>query len=209
MLGFEELDALARRDERYVVPRIGDTAVFDNPMRARVEPREPPVALAPLELHDYGASVAWDELVEEVSARCEALQSQFLRLGRLAVPDLVVRLSDHRKNLRLSLGNRACEAGSAGQPHIEAHSQAVRIWLARRFGDDTFIAGAHFRVLDPDTTAIERWALVTLLEASHLDPQSCLHYLGEREGRRFLWNRREEIVATLLSGRVKAGRVRL
>jgi hypothetical protein len=85
----------------------------------------------------------------------------------------------------------------------------MRIWLARRFGDDTFIAGAHFRILDANTTAIERWALVTLLEASHLDPQSCLEYLREPKGRRFLWNRREEIVATLFGGRLKAGRVRL
>jgi len=48
-----------------------------------------------------------------------------------------------------------------------------------------------------------------LLEASHLDPQSCLQYLGARDGRRFLWNRREEILATLLGRRVKAGRVRI
>ena len=151
----------------------------------------------------------WDELIEEVSTRTKALQDQFLRLGRLAVPDLVVRLSDHDRSLRLSLGERAREAGPSDTPHIEAHSQAMGIWLARQFGDDTFFAGAHFRIVDPDTTVIERWALVTLLEASHLDPQSCLQYLGEAEGRRFLWNRREEIVATLFGGRVKAGRVRL
>jgi hypothetical protein len=153
--------------------------------------------------------VPWDELLSEISARTKALQTQFLQLGRLAVPDLVVRLSDHGRNLRLSLGRPAHEAGPSDVPHIEAHSQAMRIWLARRFGDDTFIAGAHFRILDANTTTIERWALVTLLEASHLDPQSCLEYLKEPEGRHFLWNRREEIVATLLGGRVKAGRVRL
>lgn len=209
MLGFEELDALARLDERYVVPRIGDEVVFESRRDVTVRRREPALEPRPLETHDYGASVPWAELVEEVSARSEALQGQFFRLGRLAVPDLVVRLSDHGRNLRLSLGKRAREAPATDRPHIEAHSQAIRIWLARRFGDDTFIAGAHFRIVEPDTTTIERWALVTLLEASHLDPQSCLHYLGERDGRRFLWNRREEIIATLFGGRVRAGRVRL
>lgn len=209
MLGFDELDSLARLDERYLVPRIGDEVSFESPMRATIRRREPALAPRPLETHDYGASIPWDELVAEVSARCKALQGQFFRLGRLAVPDLVVRLCDHDRDLRLSLGKRAREASAADTPHIEAHSQAIRIWLARQFGDDTFIAGAHFRIIEPDTTAIERWALITLLEASHLDPQSCLHYLGEPEGRRFLWNRREEIVATLFGGRVKAGRVRL
>lgn len=209
MLDFEELEKLAADDERYVVLRIGDDAVFDSPTDARVHARQPALTQQELEVHDYGPSVPWDELLDEVSVRSKALQSQFLHLGKLAVPDLVVRVSDHGRNLRLSIGKEAHEADEADTPHIAAHSQAMRIWLARRFGDDTFVAGAHFRILDPDTTVIERWALVTLLEASHLDPQSCVQYLGARGGRRFLWNRREEIVATLLGRRVKAGRVRI
>lgn len=209
MLGFDDLDQLARGDARYVVPRIGDVVDFESPVRATVEARRPSLTPRELETHDYGDSVPWEQLVDEVSSRCEALQAQFLNLGRLAVPDLIVRLTDHGRNLRLGLGERAGEADAEEAPQIEAHSQAMRIWLARRFGDDTFVAGAHFRILDRDTTAIERWALVTLLEASHLDPQSCIQYLTEPGGRRFLWNRREEILATLLGGRVKAGRVRL
>ena len=209
MLGFAELDMLAARDERFVVPRIGDELVFESPTDARVRSKQPPVPHQPLETHDYGEPVPWNSLIEEVSSRCEALEGQFLKLGRLAVPELVVRLSDHGRDLKLAIGKAAEEAAPGSAPHIEAHSQAIRIWLARRFGDDTFIAGAHFRILDADTTAIERWALVTLLEASHLDPQSCLQYLGQADGRKFLWNRREEIFATLFGGRVKAGRVRL
>jgi L-ascorbate metabolism protein UlaG (beta-lactamase superfamily) len=209
MLGFDDLDAIAARDSRYIVPRIGDEVVFETPTRATVHARKPPLAQQPPEVHDYGSPVPWDVLIDEVSARTKSLRGQFLRLGRLAVPDLVVRLSDHRRNLRLRFGQTAREARPSDVPHIEAHSQAMRIWLARRFGDDTFIAGAHFRILDSDTTAIERWALCTLLEASHLDPQSCLEYLREPEGRRFLWNRREEIFATLFGGRLRAGRVRL
>jgi L-ascorbate metabolism protein UlaG (beta-lactamase superfamily) len=209
MLDFDDLDAIAERDPRYVVPRIGDEVVFEAPTRATVHARQPPLEQQPPEVHDYGPTVPWEVLVDEVSTRTKALQAQFLRLGRLAVPDLVVRLSDHERNLRLRFGRSAREADPSDVPQIEAHSQAMRIWLARRFGDDTFIAGAHFRILDSDTTAIERWALCTLLEASHLDPQSCLEYLTEPEGRRFLWNRREEIFATLFSGRLRAGRVRL
>ncbi len=209
MLGFEDLDSIAAKDERYVIPRIGDQVVFESSNRVSVVPRDPPLEPSSFETHDYGESVAWDELIEEVSVRTESLATQFLGLGRLAIPNLVVRLIDHDRNLLLSFGHRAREADPTEAPHIETHSEAIRIWLARRFGDDTFIAGAHFRIIDPDTTAIERWALATLLEASHLDPQSCLEYLREPQGRRFLWNRREEIVATLFGGRLKAGRVRL
>ena len=209
MLDFDDLDEVARADARYVVPRIGDVVDFESPANPTIDARRPPLTPSELETHDYGDSISWEQLVDEVSSRCEALQGQFLNLGRLAVPHLVVRLTDHDRNLRLGLGERAREADPGEAPHIEAHSQAMRIWLARRFGDDTFVAGAHFRVVSGDTAAIERWALVTLLEASHLDPQSCIQYLTEPDGRRFLWNRREEIVATLLGRRVKAGRVRL
>lgn len=209
LLSFDDLEALAARDERFVVMRIGDSATFASPGEATIHRREPPLREQERETHDYGTSVPWDALLEETSTRCIALHGQFLRLSRPVVPDLVVRVRDHGRNLRLSIGKGAQEAEPGLHPHIEAHSQALRIWLARRFGDDTFIAGAHFRIVDLDTTAIERWALVTLLEASHLDPRSCLQYLTRGDGRRFLWNRREEILATLLGRRVKAGRIRI
>ena len=35
--------------------------------------------------------------------------------------------------------------------------------IRRKFGDDTFVAGAHFDVVDPDTRVIERWVLITLI----------------------------------------------
>jgi hypothetical protein len=89
------------------------------------------------------------------------------------------------------------------------HSVAVHDWFGRRFGDDTFTAGAHFAICDPDTRRIRSWALFGLLEASHLSLRDALGYLRSREGLWFLWCRREEAVATLLSGQVKAGQLRL
>lgn len=209
MLSFDDLESLAKRDERFVVLRIGDDAFFRTANQVVLHRREPPLPQRRLETHDYGPSAPWDELLADASARCFALHGQFLRMGRLAVPDLIVHVTDHQRNLRLSVGKPVREVEPSEAPHIEAHSQALRIWLAKRFGDDTFIAGAHFRIVDPDSTAIERWALITLLEASHLDPRSGLRYLAKRDGRRFLWNRREEIAATLLGRRVKAGRIRI
>ena len=209
MLDFSELEAISKTDKRYLVMRIGDEAEFHSQGPPLLHRRVPPLAPRELETLRYSSSVPWDELLAEVSVRAHALQSQFLHMARLAVPDLIVRVIDHDRSLRLAIGADATEAEASDEPQIEAHSQALRIWLARRFGDDTFIAGAHFRVLHPDTSVIERWALVTLLEASHLDPQRFVRYLGGPEGRRFLWNRREEILATVLGRRWQAGRVRI
>jgi L-ascorbate metabolism protein UlaG (beta-lactamase superfamily) len=209
MLDFSELEAIATTDVRYSVLRVGDAAEFDAESAPQLHRRDPPLAPRKMDTLHHSSSVPWDELLADVSVRARALQSQFLHLGRLAVPDLIVRVSDHDRCLRLAMGADATEADASAEPQIEAHSQALRIWLARRFGDDTFIAGAHFRVLQPDTSVLERWALVTLLEASHLDPRRFLRYLGKPEGRRFLWNRREEIAATVLGRRWSAGRVRI
>lgn len=209
MLDFSELEEIAEGDPRYVVMRVGDEAEFHARGVPLLRPLVPPLAPRALETLQHSSSVPWDELLAEASVRVHALQRQFLRLGRLVVPDLIVRLSDHERSVRLSIGADVTEADASEKPHIEAHSQALRIWLARRFGDDTFVAGAHFRVSQPDTSVIERWVLITLLEASHLDPQSVLRYLRASEGRRFLWNRREEILATVLGRRWQAGRIRI
>jgi L-ascorbate metabolism protein UlaG (beta-lactamase superfamily) len=209
MLDFSDLELISETDDRFSVLRIGDEVEFHSERAPLLRRHEPPLAPREIDALHYSSSVHWDELLAEVSVRANALQSQFLQMARIVVPDLIVRVSDHGRCLRLVMGADATEAETSAEPHIEAHSQALRIWLARRFGDDTFIAGAHFRVLQPDTSVIERWALVTLLEASHLDPQRFFRYLREPQGRRFLWNRREEILATVLGRRWTAGRVRI
>jgi hypothetical protein len=209
MLDFLDLERISETDDRFFVLRIGDEAELRSEGAPLLGRREPPLAPREIDTLHYSSSVPWDELLAEVSVRANALQSQFLHVARLVVPDLIVRVSDHGRCLRLVMGADATEAETSAEPHIEAHSQALRIWLARRFGDDTFIAGAHFRVLQSDTSVIERWALVTLLEASHLDPQRFFRYLRKSQGRRFLWNRREEILATILGRRWTAGRVRI
>ena len=108
------------------VLRIGDQATFDAPASALVDARQPVLTQQDLEVHDYGPPVPWDELLEDVSVRSKALHGQFLHMGKLAVPDLIVRVSDHDRNLRLSLGKEAREAGAGDSAHIEAHSQAMR-----------------------------------------------------------------------------------
>ena len=65
-LDFDDLENLARSDERYIVLRIGDQATFDTPTSVRVSAREPALVPQRLEVHDYGPAVPWDELLEEV-----------------------------------------------------------------------------------------------------------------------------------------------
>jgi L-ascorbate metabolism protein UlaG (beta-lactamase superfamily) len=210
LLSFDDIEAYSAGDTRLCVLRMGDAIELDSPTAAfRVTRREPPVPMQAPDVHDYGASVPLDELIATCATRCAQLKRNFGALVRL-VPPLRVAVSDQDTTVELDLRGGARQLPkSAAQPHIEAHSQALTDWLGRRFGDDTFFAGAHFGLRDADTTAIERWALVTLLEASHLDPRSMFEYLRSKSGLRFLWCRREEIASSVLTARVKAAQVRL
>ena len=210
LLSFDDLEAFSAGDPRVCVLRIGERAVFtDRSARPAVVARQPGLTKNTADVCDYGSSVEMGELLQTCTARCEQLQRSFGALWRLVGP-LRIRLADTGVVIELSLGGpaRVLEHARA-RPHIEAHSRAIADWFGRRFGDDTFFAGAHFGIVDRDTTAIERWALISLLEASHLDPRSMLAYLGSAAGLQFLWSRREEIVASLIANRVKAAQPRL
>ena len=64
MLDFDDLENLARSDERYVVLRIGDEATFAAPTSVRVTARGPALVPQKLEVHDYGPAVPWGELLD-------------------------------------------------------------------------------------------------------------------------------------------------
>lgn len=201
---FDELEAEVAGDPRFVVLRVGDRAHLCG-QGAQLVKREPALTARPHDVLDYGESADWAALVEACAERCRDMSSRFLGAARL-LPTLRVHVRDHDRSLALRAGRGASETSEA--PHVAAHSQAVLRWLGRPFGDDTFFAGAHFAIVDRDTRAIRKWALVTLLDGSHLTPRHALGFLRHADGRRFLWNRREEAAATVLGARLRAGQVR-
>jgi hypothetical protein len=207
LLTFDDLAQRARGDERFVVLRVGDAATLAAPdAPAQYERREPPLRELPRPAHDYGPSATWDELLEAARARCAQLREGF-PLAHSLVPPLRVRLSDLGGVLVLDLRGEP-HVGDGVAAHISAHSRAVQDWLGRRFGDDSFVAGAHFAVCELPLRVTKLWVALGLLEASHLAVRDALRYLRTREGLRFLWCRREEIVATLAGGPLKAGEMR-
>jgi hypothetical protein len=191
------------------VLRIGERMTLDpdgDPLITRIEPG---ATLAAQQVHDYGASVPWKQLLEVAVEHARALKTAFPLLSRFT-GELVVDVEDHGRVLALDCKRgTAHPAAAAARPHIATHSQGLFDWLGRPFGADTFAAGAHFALRSPDTRAIQRWALLTLLAASRMSERDAVGYITSREGLWFLWCRREEILATLRSGQLKAGQPRL
>jgi glyoxylase-like metal-dependent hydrolase (beta-lactamase superfamily II) len=207
LLTVEELEARAAGDPGVVVLRVGDSAQLDA-RGARIRRADPPARRTREDVFDPGASIAFEEVRAGADRRCRSLAARFPGAA-LVVPPLAIELRDLGRTLELTLRHGAREAAPGVRATVRAHSRAIQDWLERRFGDDTFVAGAHFGLVGDDPTAIRRWALLTLLDASHLAPADLPGYLRSAEGRHFLWSRREEVFATLVDRRFRAGEMRL
>lgn len=209
LLTFDDLEQRLADDPRLIVLRVGDAVEVDTKSWSFARtPRMPALPRQAEDVLEYTAKVPWDELVATADAHCVRLRQGFPVLSR-TTRVLHVRVSDHARTLALDCRRGAHEAVREAAPDVTASSQPLNDWLGRRFGADTFIAGAHFGLSSEDTVAIERWALLTLLEASHMTERDAFRYLGTSAGRGFLWCRREEIAATLVGRRFKAGQMRL
>lgn len=206
LLSFDEIERLATGDPRMLVMRVGDTAVWeDRRSRPQLRRRVPALPREPELSHDYGDSVPWPSLVEIAAARCSSLQRGFPGVGFVVRP-LRVLVTDYGRILQLDLRNGVSDCRSA--PHVAAHSKAISDWLGRPFGDDTFIAGAHFAVCGDDLATTKHWVALCLLHASRMCVPDLLRYLSSNAGRWFLWSRREEILATIAAGGFGAGELR-
>jgi L-ascorbate metabolism protein UlaG (beta-lactamase superfamily) len=207
LLDFEDLQERAAWDPRFLILRVGDRAQLPAAhLPPRLTPREPRLPKQPEIEHDYGPSVPWEELVRTANARCDELSEGFPLLNRFVKP-LVIEVSDQGRRMQLDLRSGARELGRA-PAHIAAHSRALHDWLSRPFGDDSFVAGAHFGVASRDLGTIRLWVALSLLHSSQLSVRDALGYLRTREGLRFFWCRREEILSTLAAGSVRAGEMR-
>ena len=94
---------------------------------------------------------------------------------------------------------------STSQDALEAESDAVFSWLNDPYGTDAFVVGAHFRLLGAGLTRLRVILMLALLLEYKLSPLDLLKMMRNPAGWRFLWNRREEIIATVLRRKLKIG----
>ena len=206
LLSFDDLQQRTAADERILIVRPGDCVSWENKQAApQLERREPALPRLDESVQEYGESVPWLKLLSVARARLVSLQRGFPGAGFM-VPPLRVAVADHGRHLQLDLRHGVAEC--TGAVHVAAHSKAILDWLGRPFGDDTFIAGAHFAVCSEDVGTIKQWVALCLLHASRLSVPDLMRYALSDDGRWFLWCRREEIYATLAAGGFSAGELR-
>jgi Beta-lactamase superfamily domain len=209
MLGPTELEQLAAVDRRILPLAIGDAVTFDRSWRASVQRLDPPLAPVAFEQKEYGPSVAWPRLLDIAEKYRQRIASGYLGVVGWTSP-VRIQVADLDRQLVLDLG-RGVREGVAGEGpvHISAHSTALEAWMGRRFGEDSFFDGADFGVVDADIGPLRQLMLATMVDNKHLSPRHVLQMLKTRTGIEFLLNRREEILATMVGMRWRAGVSRL
>jgi len=146
-------------------------------------------------------SYAIDQLTTEGTVFLKMLRSRFGVLSRL-FPALYVYVTDIDHLIGIHPHKGIFKAGLSTEAHITAHSEALHNWFSKPFGTDTFVVGAHFDIVNKNKIPLKWEIVIGLLIDNKLDARSVMKMLFKKEGIRFLWNRREELLGVLFTWRL-------
>ena len=203
MIGYDEVVERAAGDPRILVVRPGEAVEWAaNDLAPKIVTTSANIIPTPLDVLDYGKSQTWETVLQTVEAYRARLRRGYLGLMRLLKP-VRIRIWDHERTIELDLhrGVRILEGTEADAAHVVLHSVALVNWMGRDFGDDTFFAGAHFAVGTLDPKVVRPLALFSALASNHMTLRNLQEMFGSRRGREFFFNRREEIVGTILGAK--------
>ncbi len=213
LIDHESAEARCARDPRLEHGSVGRTLRVDRAGAPATVLHDSPTPATTGSVLDPGEPLSESDVLSVAQRYIDRLRrdwwgaTAFVGSVRLALEDLGVGLA---------LDLRAGEARiTAPRPcHARTDSPILVRWMEKPFGDDTFLAGAHFALGEDATGArvdpapLQRLLLLSVLSSNHLGPSRAWRLPLESAGRAFLWARREEILATALGRRFRAGELR-
>lgn len=206
-------EARCAHDARFAHGSVGRTLRVDRPRSPAHVLRESTTTATEPSVLDPGAPLSQDDVLAVARRYLDRLRrdwwgaTAFVGTVRLGLEDLDVGLElDLRTGDARLVAPRPC--------HARTDSPILVRWMEKPFGDDTFLAGAHFALGEDsnggrvDPAPLQRLLLLSVLSSNHLGPSRAWRLPLESAGRAFLWARREEILATALGRRFRAGELR-
>jgi hypothetical protein len=122
------------------------------------------------------------------------------------IPSLLIRVIDLEQTISMKLSKKEFTIVDAPNDwHLSIHSSELLSWFEKTYGTDSFVVGGHFELNNEKNFPLRIKILFGLLTENKLDLKSLFRMLISWDGIRFLYNRREEILALLLSGRFMFG----
>jgi L-ascorbate metabolism protein UlaG (beta-lactamase superfamily) len=145
----------------------------------------------------YTKVQSWDELVAAGDAFCRSVRHAFLGFVGWVRP-VQIWVRDHARLLRMDLKHGAsAPPGTIEDAHIESHSRPLLEWWSGEYGTVSFHVGAHYRCLPNREQPIKQLFLASGLKENKVCLLGLTGMLARPGGIRFLWNRRDEILALL------------
>jgi hypothetical protein len=101
-------------------------------------------------------------------------------------------------NIRRGLSRLTPKSSHETDWHITTHSSSLYTWFDRPYGTDAFYVGGHFGIAKQNVSPFRWLLLFALMTENKVGLRSVLKMLLSKEGGKFLYNRREEILPSLL-----------
>ena len=194
---------LAELDPRVLAMGFGDEAVFKPGQAPSLGRRVPAIEQSKSSVKEHTKAASWEELLGAAEAFRVQIAKHFLGLTFWLKP-ITLFVTDHGKFLEWDIRKGVSEV-AGGAPQIAAHSQALMEWFATTYGTDAFFVGADFEIKCRDTSAVKKLILAVDLVDNGLSPKHLVGMILTVKGIPFLWNRREEIWAILMSRKFAVG----
>lgn len=201
LMRVEEISDL---DPRIIPLATGETAEFDNQLTLVRHSSSALVAKNEREIIIRSHPKNFTELSAAFDVYAARLRKSFIYL-LFWLPELYVEISDLKIVTAISINNKIRIINQPHSYHISATSEALYSWFSKPYGIDSFWVGAHFEMNQTAIVPLRWQLLIGLLTENKIDLLSMIKMIFSVGGVKFLWARREEIVAIVSNFTFKVG----
>jgi hypothetical protein len=199
-----EVNEISDLDPRVIPLTVGEVAEFDGQLNLTRHKSSSFVLKNKREIIGRNNPRKFEELRDAFADYAARMRKSFIYLT-FWLPDLFVEIPDLDVIVTLSINKGLTIVDRPHDYHISATSEALYAWFSKPYGIDSFWVGAHFEINQAAIVPLRWQLLVGLLTENKLDLLSMAKLMFSADGIKFLWARREEIVAIASNLTFKVG----
>lgn len=199
-----EVNEIAVLDPRIIALAVGEAVEIDEQLNCTRYLTSNRVAKNKREVIERNHSRSLVELSIAFDNYAARMRKSFLYLT-FWLPELFVEIPDLGLLVALNINRKIRIVDTPHSYHISATSEALHAWFSKPYGIDSFWVGAHFEINQTAIVPLRWQLLVGLLTENKLDLLSMIKLLFSVGGIKFLWARREEIIAIASNMTLKVG----
>lgn len=198
-----EPEELVDVDKRIIPLRVGECVEFDASTESyRIVQPGGKIERNSFDIKERAESYTFSALESAAEKYCKRLNKGFMGLPFL-LPSLNIKIEDLNTCVEFNPGKglRRIENGD-NSIHIIAASEALFKWFSEPYGLETFAIGSHFSISNRNVLPLVWQIVLGKLVENKIDLRSIVKMITTWNGSKFLWNRREQIIGTLISRQI-------